>query len=291
MPAPKESYGIRVTDIYPGIAPEKFRGLHAGKVVFITGGATGLGLAAAKAFSQSGAKVFIAARRVSKLEAAKAEIEAAGGEADFAVVDVIDPASVKAGIDAAVKRFGRLDIVIANAGGHPDTDKKITESDPDDWWSCMESSLKGTYLTAHAALPELVKTGNGYFIVLSSALAQVRIPGGSSYNIAKLSLTRFADWVDIEYRGQGVKAFAVHPGAVATDLSDSLANTTFAGIPVFTHSPNLSAWSYVRLTSGSEDWLSGRFVDLTWNLDEISTLKEKILEQDALKARLALPVE
>lgn len=93
-----------------------------------------------------------------------------------------------------------------------------------------------------------------------------------------------------EYKAEGVKAFAVHPGAVATDLSAGLTNTTFKGVPVFTHSPNLSAYTYVRLTSGSEDWLSGRFFDSTWNLDEISKLKEQIVDQDALKNRLALPV-
>lgn len=75
-----------------------------------------MGFHAAKAFSQCGAKVFLTGRRLAPLEAAKAEIEASSGEADFAQMDVADAKSVQEGVDAAVKRFGKLDIVIANAG-------------------------------------------------------------------------------------------------------------------------------------------------------------------------------
>ncbi|KAG8906677.1 hypothetical protein FRB99_006378 [Tulasnella sp. 403] len=292
MPAPPEGYDTRVTTIYPGIAPERFQGIHKGKVVFITGGGVGLGLAAAKAFLRSGAKVFISGRRVAPLEAAKAEIEAAGGEVDFARIDVTDPDSVKSDVAAAVQKFGRIDIVVANAGRTTDTvDQKIAEFDIDDWWGCVEASLKGSFLTVHVTLPELLKSGDGYIILLSSSLAQYRLPGGSPYNIAKHALNRLAEWIDIEYRDQGIKAFAVNPGNVATDLGYQIIKTSvLVEHGDISHSPDLSGWTYVRLTSGSEDWLSGRFVDVTWNLDEMVELKEKILEQDALKNRLALPI-
>jgi len=289
MPVPAEGFPLTATDVYPGIAPERFQGTHKDKVVFLTGGGTGLGLAAAKAFSQTGAKVFLAARRTDPLQAAKTEIEVLGGEVDFAVVDVTDPKSVQAGVDAAIKRFGKIDIVIANAGRDKEPGEKIADSDIDDWWTCVESSLKGSFLTAHSTLPHLATT-KGYIIFLSSVLAQSRIPGGSAYNIAKHSLNRLAEWVDIEYRDQGVKSFAVHPGGVSTDLTRKLKEAIPGGDKIFSQSPNLSAWSYVRLTSGSEDWLSGRYVDTTWGLDEVTRLKEKIVEQDALKNRLALPV-
>lgn len=87
----------------------------------VTGGGTGLGLAAAKAFSQTGASVFLMGRRAAPLQTAKSEIEAFGGcgAVGIAQVDVTDEKSVKAGVDAAVKRFGKIDIVIANAGKDP----------------------------------------------------------------------------------------------------------------------------------------------------------------------------
>ncbi|KAG9038041.1 hypothetical protein FRB95_002969 [Tulasnella sp. JGI-2019a] len=196
MPAPSESFPILVKDIYPGIAPERFGRIHEGKVVFITGGGTGLGLAAAKAFARTGAKIFISARRVATLENAKAEIEFIGGEADFAVVDVTDSKSVAAGVAAAIKRFGKIDIVIANAGKESEMGKKLGEVDANDWYSTVDVSLKGSYFTAHATLPHLIES-KGYIILLSSSLAQSRLPGNSAYNIAKHSLNRLVEWIDI----------------------------------------------------------------------------------------------
>ncbi|KAG9047106.1 hypothetical protein FS837_002990 [Tulasnella sp. UAMH 9824] len=290
MAPPSEKFESVVTDVYPGIEPSKFKGIHNGKVVFITGGGTGLGLETAKAFAASGASVFIAARRLPQLEAAKAEIEKLGGKVGIATLDVTNYESLKAGVAAAVELFGRIDIVVANAGRYPDTQKRVGDYDPEDWISCMNSSVQGTYLTFHATIPELLKSGNGYFIALSSVLAQTRVPGESAYNIAKHALNRLTEWIDIDYKKDGIKAFAVHPGAVLTDSSRELQDTTFKGVPLFTHSPQLFAWTAVRLASGSEDWLAGRFFDSTWNLDEIAKLKSKIIDQDALKNRLALPI-
>ncbi|KAG8860083.1 hypothetical protein FRB96_004106 [Tulasnella sp. 330] len=282
MPAPAGAIPSVVNDIYPGIAPERFGRIHEGKVVFITGGGTGLGLAAAKAFAQTGAKIFISSRRAATLEKAKTEIESIGGEVDFATVDVTDLKSVEAGVAAVVKRFGKIDIVIANAGKDGELGKKLAEFDPEDWWSTVEASLKGSYFTVHAALPHLVAS-KGYIILLSSSLAQKRVPGNSHYNIAKHSIIRLAEWIDMEYRDQGVKSFAVHPGAVLTELSTPFATWIPKGKHIFRQPPDLSAWSYVRLTSGTEDWLSGRFFDVTTDLDEVAKLKAKIIEQDAFK--------
>ncbi|KAG8991649.1 hypothetical protein FRB94_000920 [Tulasnella sp. JGI-2019a] len=289
MPAPSEVLPTRVNDIYPGIAPKRFERIHDGKVVFVTGGGTGLGLSAAKAFSQAGAKVFLSARRAATLEIAKTEIESMGGEVDFAVADVTDSKSIVAAVAAAIERFGKIDIVIANAGKDCPMGKKLGEFDAEDWYSTVDTGLKGSYFTAHATLPHLIES-KGYIILLSSFLAQSRTPGLSPYNISKHAINRLTEWIDLEYKGQGVKSFAVHPGAVLTDLSSGFKHWLPNGDEVFVDTPELSAWTYVRLTSGSENWLSGRFVDATWDLDELAKMKMKIVEQDALKNRLALPM-
>ncbi|KIO16546.1 hypothetical protein M407DRAFT_33810, partial [Tulasnella calospora MUT 4182] len=139
-------------------------------------------------------------------------------------------------------------------------------------------------------IPELRKT-QGYIILLSSSLAQIRLPGGSSYNLAKLATIRLAEWLHAENTKSGVKAIAMHPGAVATAFGSYVVdkNPGMGLKDFFTDDPKLNAWTQVRLTSGSEDWLSGRFFDSTWGLDEVAKQKEAILEEDALKIRLALP--
>ncbi|KAG8936982.1 hypothetical protein FRC02_009119 [Tulasnella sp. 418] len=287
MPAPSETYPSAVHDIYPGIAPDRFQGINKGKVVFITGGSKGIGLATARAFIQSGASVFISARSAGTVESAAKELSALGGDVGYAVADVTKEEDVKSAVDTAIKRFGQIDIVIANAGvGY--TPDKLGEIPAQNWWDVLEASLKGSFLTAHATIPHLVKT-KGYIIFASSVLGQTRLPGGSSYNLAKHSMNRLAEWVEIDYGSEGVKSFAIHPGAVKTDVSLTLINS---GVPesVFSDSPELAAWSQVRLTSGSEDWLSGRFLSTNWDLDELGKLKEAIVEQDALKNRLALPI-
>ncbi|KAG8988253.1 hypothetical protein FRB94_000969 [Tulasnella sp. JGI-2019a] len=304
MPAPLEHFPKRVGDIYPGIAPAKFERIHDGKVVFgtsyppqclpsvpnltipaVTGGGTGLGLSAAKAFSQAGAKVFLSARRAATLEIAKTEIESMGGEADSAVADVTDSKSVVAAVVAAIQRFGKIGIVIANAGKDCPMGKS-GEFDPEDWYSTVDTSLKGCYFTTHATLPHIIKS-QGYIILISSSLAQTRAL--SPYNIVKHAIDRLAEWIDLECKTEGVKSFAVHPGAVPTELSSRFQHWLPSGHELFVDTPELSPWSYVRLTSGSENRLSGRFVDVEWDLDELAKMKTKIVEQDALKNRLALP--
>ncbi|KAG9035176.1 hypothetical protein FRB95_011910 [Tulasnella sp. JGI-2019a] len=286
MPAPAEALPSTVNDLYPGISPERFGRVHERKVVVSLYHPW-----LSKAFAQAGAKIFLSARRAATLEKAKAEIKSLfGGEVDFATLDVTNSESVAAGVAAAVKRFGRIDVVIANAGKESEMGKKWGDFDPEEWWSTIEASLKGSYLTAHATLRHLIAS-KGYIILLSSTLAQDRVPGGSPYSIAKHSINRLAEWIDIEYCTQGVKSFSVHPGAVLTNLSTPFAQSLpDGGKEVFTQTSALSAWTYVRLTCGTEDWLSGRFLDVTVDLDELAKLKTKIVEQDALKNRLSLPL-
>lgn len=90
-----------------------------------------------------------------------------------------------------------------------------------------------------------------------------------------------------DYGRKGVKSFVVHPGA---RLSGELKEWLPHGAEVNVLMPEFSAWTYVRLTSGSEDWMSGRYVDATRSLDELEKIKEKVIQQYAFKNRLALPV-
>jgi len=288
MPAAAEAYASPVHDIYDGISPAKYKGTNTGRVVFITGASKGLGLASAKAYAASGASLFISARSVGALETITKELEAEFKvPVAFSAIDVFKPESVKLAVEKAIEKFGKIDIAISNAGGG-EHDGTVGDSPLEDWWSTIELNLKGTYIVLHYTLPEIRKT-KGYFILMSSALAQYRLPGNSAYNIGKLSLTRLAEWIDAENKQYGVKAIAMHPGGVLTDLSRGMIAAKPGLAALFNDKPELEAWTQVRLTSGSEDWLSGRFYDATWGFDQITAQKDRILEDDALKIRLALP--
>jgi len=97
--------------------------------------------------------------------------------------------------------------------------------------------------------------------------------------------------ISTEYADEGVKSFSLHPGSVKTDISIGIREyDPTLNDDSFKDTAELSAWTQVRLTSGTEDWLSGRYIDVGWDLDVLQTQKEIILEQNALKNRLALPI-
>ncbi|KAG8931260.1 hypothetical protein FRC03_002257 [Tulasnella sp. 419] len=291
MPAPSEFLPNIVDGIYPDISPDQFIGTNKGRVVFITGASKGLGLASATAYAQTGASLFISARNTTALKALKEELESKYSvPVAYAGIDVASEESVKAGVDAAVALYGKIDIVISNAGGGEASGPIGGPGAPSvsKWWECQELNLRGSYMVTHYTIPELIKS-KGYIIYLSSALANIRLPGGSAYNMAKLSLIRLAEWVHLSHNESGVKAISIHPGAVQTDLGGGLVQKVPSLAAVFKDSPELSAWTEVRLTSGSHDWLSGRYYDSNWTFATIDKLKEKIIEEDALKLRLALP--
>jgi len=254
----------------------------------VTGASRGLGLASSKAFAETGASLFISSNDAAALEKAKAELqESFQVPVASAYIDVTDEASVKAGVDECIKTYGKIDVVISNAGGG-DAGGVIGQVPVDSWWGVQELNVKGTFNVASHTVLHLRET-KGYFIILSSLLALLRFPQDSAYNMAKSSLIRLTEWIHLDHNEHGVKAVAIHPGAVLTDLSIPLVNEHPELAPTFKDSRELSAWTEVRLVSGSEDWLSGRFYDSTWGFDQVEKYKSKILDEDALKTRLAVP--
>jgi len=278
-------------DIYPGIDPKKFAGSAKGKVIFITGASRGIGEVTAKAFAQCGADIFLASRRNETLEQVKADILKDFPEAKIGthVTDVTKHEKVKEAVDACVKQFGKIDVVISNSGTMESWGKvgtSISERDPDVWWQTWEVNVKGSFNVAHYTIPELAKT-KGYFIFISSAGAQGRRFGASAYQTGKHAINRIAEFAAMEHAEQGVKVFSLHPGGIKTDLAKAggaeLAELLVDELP-------LPAWTMVRLVSGNEDYLSGRYISASWDLDEVdSKFKEAIIRDDALKNRLALP--
>src|SRR5690349_5391242 len=135
-----------------------------GKVAFVTGASSGIGRAAAVRLAREGARVGIVAVHE---KGAVAEVEAAGGQAIFTSCDVSNSDQMRRAVDATVGRFGRLDIVVANAGVNG-VWAPIEELYPDEWDQTLNVNLKGTYLTLHHCVPHLKRAGGGSIIIMSS---------------------------------------------------------------------------------------------------------------------------
>ncbi|TFK61126.1 NAD-P-binding protein [Pluteus cervinus] len=289
LSAPGEDLPVsRMNDIYPGIdpAPHFAHQTYAGKSILVTGGSRGIGLEITLFYAKAGANIVLVARDQSGLDSAKATILAASvpnSKVITSIVDVTDTKAVKSLVEFVVSTFGRLDIVVANAGKADPWRKPFTEYDPDNWWRTMEVNIRGVYNIAHFTLPELAKT-KGYHVIIGSLAGQMRMPFASSYVTSKHAVNRLNEYIAIE--NPDVKAFSVNPGAIDTEMAKN--NPEAASWLIDTL--QLPAATLLRLTSGREDWLNGKFVNSNWNLDEVEVqFKEKIIEQGALVNRLHIP--
>lgn len=198
-------------------------GLLDGRVAFITGGASGIGKGAALRFAQEGARIAIADMQTEEGEAAKAEIERAGGGRAvlFSACDVSDANAVKAAIDATAEKFGRLDVVFANAGING-VWAPIEELQPDEWQKTRNVNLFGTYLTVHYAIPHLKAAGGGSIIITASVNGNRTFSnaGASAYSTSKAGQVAFMKMAALELGRYNIRVNAVCPGAIHTHIDE-----------------------------------------------------------------------
>jgi NADP-dependent 3-hydroxy acid dehydrogenase YdfG len=186
------------------------------KVVLITGGSTGIGAEVARTLAARGARVAIAARRQDKLDAVRAEITAQGGDIRAYVMDVTDKHQVKAVVEAVVQDFGRLDVIINNAGIMPI--RPMSEVNTDEWDAMIDVNIKGTLYGIAAALPLFLAQQSGHIINLSSVAGiKVFAPGGTVYSGTKFAVSAISEGLRMEV-GSAVRVTSIEPGAVESDL-------------------------------------------------------------------------
>ncbi len=179
-----------------------------GKVALVTGASGGIGAAVARGLHEAGASVGLLSRRGDDLG-----LERALGVA----CDVRDRTAVGAAADAVVERFGRLDIVVANAG--VGAYGSFLDLDPGQLEAMIDVNLKGTLYTAAAALPHLIEAGEGDFVALASVAGLRAFPGEAVYNASKFGQLGFTRALDHELRERGVRATCICPGGVKTDFA------------------------------------------------------------------------
>ena len=182
-----------------------------GKVAFISGGARGMGATEARLFAQEGAKVAIADILEDEGRKTEAEINETGGEALFARLDVTKEEEWRQAVEATVARFGKLDVLVNNAGISGSDDPDIMSTDA--WDKLMEINAKGVFLGIKYAVPEMRKVGGGSIVNISSIsglVGQDFVHMG--YNASKGAVRILTKSAAVQYAKEGIRVNSVHPG-------------------------------------------------------------------------------
>lgn len=205
------------------------------QTVIVTGGAGGIGRACAELFAKEGASVVIADIDVQGGEAAASRIIEAGGTAAFITCDVGDGSSAIALIDQTVQRFGRLDVLVNNAGIIKAAEfLDISEADFD---SVMRVNLKGAFLVGQAAARAMVASGKGAIVNMSSANAVLAIPNQIPYVVSKGAMNQLTNVMALALADKGVRVNAVGPGSIMTDMLKTIMTDEAARQKILSRTP------------------------------------------------------
>lgn len=186
-----------------------------GKVVVITGGSSGLGEATAHYLAQKGAKVVLGARRVEKLEKVASEIKKNGGAVEILRTDVTSADDVKALVKKAIDSFGKIDVMVNNAGIMPLA--PLSALKVNEWDSMIDVNIKGVLYGIAAALPEFEKQKSGHFINLASVAGLKVSPGGAVYSGTKYAVRAISEGLRQEV-GKDIRTTILSPGLIDSEL-------------------------------------------------------------------------
>jgi NAD(P)-dependent dehydrogenase (short-subunit alcohol dehydrogenase family) len=188
-----------------------------GKCALVTGGARGIGLAVAKALAREGASVAIADLNGESAKSAAAQIKEQGGRAVPITADVANPASISAMVASALQEFGRLDILINNAGVGGNT--PFLETTLEEWQRIIAINLTGAFLVAQAVAREMVKTGGGKIVNIASLSGQRGGHGRAAYGSAKAGLELLTKVMAVELAEHNINVNNIAPGAIETEMA------------------------------------------------------------------------
>ncbi|MFN3932573.1 MAG: SDR family oxidoreductase [Brevundimonas sp.] len=192
----------------------------AGKVIVITGASSGMGAAAARHLAREGAAVVLGARRADRIDALAAEIIDAGGKARAVETDVTKRDDLKRLADAAVETYGRIDVLINNAGVMPLS--PLERVKVDEWDQMIDVNLKGVLYGVAAALPHMIARKSGHIINLSSVAGHKIFSGSAVYSATKYAVRAVSEGLRQEMAPHNVRVTIISPGAVKTELLDHI---------------------------------------------------------------------
>ncbi len=191
-----------------------------GRVALITGASQGIGRACAQALAEAGALVVLAARNQEKLAEAVKEAEAAGTEAIAVPMDLSDASQIEAAFRQARDRFGKIEILVNNAGITRDT--LALRMKREDWDAVLQTNLTGSYQCIQQALPGMVRQRYGRIINITSVVGQTGNPGQANYVASKAGLIGLTKALALEVASRNITVNAVAPGFIETAMTEKL---------------------------------------------------------------------
>lgn len=191
------------------------------KTVLITGASSGIGAAIARELGRAGARLAIGARRTDRLEALAAEI---GGDVLVRRLDVTDRADVAAFADAARERFGRIDVIVNNAGIMPLS--PMVSLKVEEWERMVDVNIKGVLYGVAAVLAEMTARGSGHIVNIASIGALRVVPTAAVYCATKYAVRALSE--GLRQENQRIRVTCVHPGVVESELADTITDPTAA---------------------------------------------------------------
>jgi 3(or 17)beta-hydroxysteroid dehydrogenase len=233
------------------------------KVALISGGARGMGAVEACLFAKEGAKVTIGDVLEDEGRKLEAEIQAAGGEALFVRLDVTREADWQQAVEATVTRFGKLDVLVNNAGisGRG----RVEDTSIEEWNRVMEVNATGVFLGSKLAIPAMRRSGGGSIINISSQLGLVGTDHSSpQYQASKGAVRLLTKATAIQYAGEGIRANSVHPGPIVTPMTEAARadperyTLMLSRIPLGCYGqPEDVAYGVLYLASDESRWVTG----------------------------------
>jgi NAD(P)-dependent dehydrogenase (short-subunit alcohol dehydrogenase family) len=201
------------------------------KIAIITGSGRGIGRACALRYGAEGAVVFVNDVNAGNVDKVTAEIIAAGGRAVGHPCDITDPAAVQALVDRAVKEFGRLDVLYANAGGSMPKATHLTSVA--EYQQIVALNQDAVFYGIHAALPVFMRQKSGLFLTTASGAGQNGVAELAAYGAAKAAVINLMRVIAVEYGGMGIRANSISPGPMGTELMRGYLATMEGGAAAF----------------------------------------------------------
>ena len=190
------------------------------KVAIITGTGAGIGKSIAAVFAKEGAKVVAVSRRASNGQPVVDNIVANGGDAIFVPCDVSIEADVKKTVKKTIDSYGRIDVLVNNAGVN--FVKPFEKTEPLDWDRVVNTDLRGTYLCSRLAILEMLKTGGGSIINITSVHTIASLPSAGPYDAAKWGMVGLTKALAVEFAARNIRVNALSPGLIDTQMWDDI---------------------------------------------------------------------